>query len=149
MTAGFVARPVTQLPVGDKAEVPPKRPGRPGRPPTKSLEPQIGSLLTFINLIVMSLPPVQKDAMDQYEIVALAKALDQQAKASPRFRKYLEGLLGAGAGAGLLGVIMMIGMRRASRHGLMPNEMDALLGSLIQGASSVTPTGAPASAAGA
>jgi hypothetical protein len=130
MAQAFQARPITQVPI---AETPPRRSGR--RPPASkaSLETQIGSLLTFANFFVMSIGPIRNDALDQYEIVALAKALDQQAKTSPRFRRYLEAMLGAGAGASLVGLIVMIGARRAARHGVMPIETDALIGNLIQG----------------
>jgi len=90
-------------------------------------------MLTFANFFVMSIGPIRNDALDTYEIIALAKALDQQAKTSPRFRRYLEAMLGAGAGASLLGLVVMIGARRAARHGVMPIETDALIGELIQG----------------
>lgn len=138
----FVTKPITQVPI---AETPPKRPGGRTRAPrsTASLEVQIGSMLTMANFVVMSIAPIRNDALDQYEIVALAKAIDQQAKTSPRFRRYLEAMLGAGAGAGLVGLIVMIGARRAARHGVMPIETDALIGNLIQGSVKGAGTGAP------
>lgn len=149
-SAPFVSKPLTQVP--PNKEQPPKRKG-PGRPPTKSLEAQIGALIVMVNLTIQSIPPLRQDAMDVYEMEALAKAIDLQAKTSPRFRRYLEALLSAGSGAGLIGIMAMIGARRAARHGLMPAEVDALLGSMIQGATR-TPAmppaqGEPANAASA
>jgi hypothetical protein len=133
-------------------EVPPSRgPGRPrkdGSAPrrsARSLETEIGSLLVITNLFVMSFPPTRMDALDMYEISALAKGIDQQCKQSPRFRRYVEGLLGMGSGGALLGVVLMIGARRASRHGFLPPEVDAGLGSMIQTSVTHVPTEAPAS----
>lgn len=128
--------PASELP--PTQEVPPRRgPGRPrkdGSAPrrsTRSLETEIGSLLVMVNLFVMA-TPIRQDALDMYEISALAKGIDQQCKQSPRFRKYVEALLGAGSGGALMGVVIMIGARRASRHGLLPAEVDAGLGAMIQ-----------------
>ncbi len=125
--------PPTQEPIIQ--ETAPKR--GPGRPPTtrgpykKSLETQIGSMLVMMNLFVMA-TPLRSDALDMYEVSALAKAIDQQCKTSPRFRKYVEGALGVGSGGALAGMILMIGARRVSRHGMVPPEIDSLLGSMIQ-----------------
>lgn len=140
--APFVARPVTAVP---PRETPPRRGGsRPPQRPRASLETQIGSMLTAINLVLLSVPQTRNDAMDPYEITALAKAIDQQAKQSPRFRKYLEAMLAAGSGAGLAGVVVMIGARRLARHGVLQAEIDPLIGSLFEGSVKAMPsTGAP------
>ena len=135
--------PPLQAPI---VETPPKnrggRPRKDGLPPGsgparspgtggKSLETQIGSLLVMMNLFVMA-TPFRSDALDTYEIAALAKSIDQQCKQSPRFRKYVEAALGVGSGGALAGMVLMIGARRVSRHGMVPAEIDALLGSMIQ-----------------
>lgn len=134
--------PPTQEPIV-KETAPKRGPGRPRkdgmpmgsgpsiRPSKASLETQIGSLLVMMNLFVMA-TPLRSDALDMYEVSALAKAIDQQCKQSPRFRKYVEAALGVGSGGALAGMILMIGARRVARHGMVPAEIDALLGSMIQ-----------------
>lgn len=137
--AGFVqGRPVTQAPIDETAPkrgngVPPRR--GPGRPPgsVKSLETQIGATLTVINMMLLSVPRIRDDALDITEIQALAKSIDLQCKTSPRFRKYVETALAAGSGAGLLGVCIMIGARRAARHDIIPRDFDGAFGSLLAG----------------
>jgi hypothetical protein len=145
--AAFVSKPITQVPI---AETPPKRTGRPSgsrtradAPSKRNIEAQIGGMLMFANMIVMSIAPLRNDALDGAEIAALAKAIDAQAKASPRFRRYLDALLGAGAGAGLAGVVIMIATRRAARHGMVTAELDPLLGSLIAGSMGTAPSPTP------
>lgn len=141
--------PVTQLPGG---ETPPKR-GR-GRPrgsatradaPSKasraSLETRIGGMLLVCNSIVYFIPGAQKDALDPTEIAALAKAIDAECKQNARFRRYVEAALSAGSGGQLFGVLAIIGMRRASRHGLLPAELDAQFGVML--ATSLDKTPAP------
>lgn len=100
---------------------------------TRSLETQIGALLTTVNVVVMMVPPLAPDALDVAEITALAKAMDAQCKQSPRFRKYVEGMLAAGSGGQLLGVVAIIAARRASRHGMAPAEVDPMLGAMLAG----------------
>lgn len=100
---------------------------------SRSLETQIGALLTTVNVVVMMVPPIAPDALDVAEITALAKAMDAQCKQSPRFRKYVEGMLAAGSGGQLLGVVAIIAARRASRHGLAPAEIDPMLGGMLAG----------------
>lgn len=133
--------PPTQLPpdVGDTGEAQPRRRrGRPpgsktgsGAPSRRSLEPQIAATLMAMNLAVMVIPPVSRDALDEVEITALARALDAQAKQSPRFRRMLEGALAVTSGGQLLGVCMIIGARRAARHGVVPADMDRQLGNML------------------
>lgn len=108
-----------------------KNKGGPGRP-RKSLETQIGAMLTTANMIVWAIPPLQPDALDAAEIAALAKALDETARNNPKFRSYLEAALAVGSGGQLIGVVAMIGARRAARHGYLPTEMDGMIGSMLQ-----------------
>lgn len=148
-----MAPPVTKLP--NPNETPPKRgPGRPkgsktrerapSRPPrapsTTSLRIRIGGMLVFVNVFVQ-MSPLKGDALDVVEIEALAKAIDEQCKQSPRFRKYVEAMLSAGSGGQLLGVCLIIGARRASRHGALPADVDMALGGML--ASQAPTTGAP------
>lgn len=129
----------TQLPLDDEAApkrngATPKAPRQPSpRPSTRSLEVQIGATLTVINLMLISVPRIRDDALDGNEIQALAKAIDLQCKTSPRFKKYVEAMLSAGSGAGLLGVCLMIGARRAARHDMIPRDFDTAFGSLLAG----------------
>lgn len=144
--------PVTQLPTGETA---PKR-GR-GRPrgsatrpdapsrSAQSLETRIGGMLLLANSVVYFVPGLARDALDPTEIAALARAINDQCKQSARFRKYVEAALTAGSGGQLFGVLALIGLRRASRHGLMPPEIDAQLGAMLAGQVPQTPT-APAMA---
>lgn len=111
----------------------PRGSGGTARRSTRSLETQIGAMLTTVNVVMMMVPPLSKDALDVAEITALAKALDAQARQSPRFRKYLEAALAAGSGGQLVGVVAIIAARRASRHGLAPAEIDPMLGAMLAG----------------
>lgn len=142
---GFVqGRPVTQEPI----ETAPKRngaspraakPASTPRPSTRSLETQIGATLTVMNLMLLSVPRIREDALDMSEIQALAKSIDLQCKTSPRFRRYVEAALGAGSGAGLLGVLLLIGARRAARHDIIPRDFDGAFGSLLAGTANRQP----------
>jgi len=146
--------PVTQLP---GAETPPRR-GR-GRPrgsrtrvdaPSRasasraSLETRIGGMLLVCNSIVYLIPGAQKDALDPTEIAALAKAIDAEARQNARFRRYVEAALSAGSGGQLFGVLAIIGMRRASRHGLLPVELDGTFGALLAQSVPASPPPPPA-----
>lgn len=73
------------------------------------------------------------DELDDMEIAHLAKAIDAQAMRSPRFKKYVEMVLGAGAGFGILAIVGMIAGRRASRHGIIDPSLDAKLGAMLNG----------------
>lgn len=97
----------------------------------RSLKSEIASTLMTINLVLVMIPPLRQDQMDMVEIEALADALDEQARKSPKFRKALEGALAAGSGAGLIGVIVIIAGRRAARHGMIPTEADQMLGNML------------------
>lgn len=125
-------------PAQDAIETPPKRNAPKAAPSSrtssKSLKAEISGLLMTINLALMMIPPLSKDQMDMVEIEALADALDDQARRSPRFRKAIESALAMGSGGTLLGVVAIMGARRAARHGLIPGDaetVDQTLGNLL------------------
>jgi hypothetical protein len=128
--------PPTQLPP-DIKETPPKRTGtrrdtsRATAARRRSLKPQIAGALMMMNLALTVIPPLRRDVLDEVEINALAEALDEQARQSPRFRKYLEAALTATGGGQLVGILVIVGARRASRHGALPAEVDGQLGALL------------------
>lgn len=117
----------------------------------RSLKAELAAFLTLINQAVLMSPlgtrpmiatvdpsiPLEKlgDELDAAEIGALAAALDAQCSRSPRFRKYIEQMLGVGASGQLIGVIGIIAARRASRHGVAPPMLDAILGAQLAGVS--------------
>ena len=101
------------------------------RSTTRSLEPQIAATLMAFNFALYLVPPLAADRLDELEITALARAIDAQAKQSLRFRKMIEGALTVTSGGQLLGVAMIIGARRASRHGILPPEADGQLGAML------------------
>lgn len=125
--------------VQETGETPPK--GRsvpkaaPGRPSTRSLKTEISGLIMTLNVFIMMIPPVSKDALDMVEMDALADALDDQCKRSQKFRKAMESALSAGAGGTLFGIVAIIGARRAARHGVIggekSEEVDQMLGNLL------------------
>lgn len=110
----------------------------------RSLRPEIAALLTMVNAAIVLSPlgtrPVEAitdpnvipervgDELDAAEIDALAAAIDAQCRRSPRFRKYVESVLGAGSGGALVTVVGMIAARRAARHGILPPMLDPMLG---------------------
>lgn len=113
----------------------------------KSLAPEIGAFLSLVNGLVIVSPlgtrPVEAiadpnitpdrigDELDAAEITALASALDAQCRRSPRFRKYVESVLGAGSGGTLVTVIALIAARRAARHGMLPAHIDPMAGMIL------------------
>lgn len=115
----------------------------------KSLRPEIGALLTMANSVIVMSPlgtrPLEAmtdpnveptrvgDELDAGEISALASAIDAQCQRSPRFRKYVEAMLGAGSGGALITTLAMIATRRASRHGIAPPMLDPMLGMILNG----------------
>ena len=101
------------------------------RPSTRSLKAEIAAQLVMINFVLVMIPPLRQDQLDPVEIEALASSIDDQCKKSPRFRKAVEGALMAGSGAGLIGILAIIGARRAARHGYIPAEADQMLGNLL------------------
>jgi hypothetical protein len=116
----------------------PKRRGRPpgskntgGGRRKRSLKTEIGGTLTLLNMGVQ-LSPLSRDALDAIEINALAEGLDEEARKSPQFRKYLEYAIGVtGAGGNLYAVLAIIATRRAARHGYLPEVVDQQLGTLL------------------
>lgn len=134
-------------------ETAPKRgPGRPrgsrnsgasrGRP-RKSLKDQIGATLITFNLALWAIPPTRNDALDDKEIELLAEAIDNQAKISPTFRRYLEVALAATTGGQLISVVGIIAARRFARHEfLLPKDADEMLGKMI-GSVKIIPTEEP------
>lgn len=133
-------------------ETAPKRRGRPpgsrnsGAPrgrPRKSLKDQIGATLITFNLALWAVPPTRNDALDDKEIELLAEAIDNQAKISPTFRRYLEVALAATTGGQLISVVGIIAARRFARHEfLLPKEADDMLGKMI-GSVKIIPTEEP------
>lgn len=133
------------------------RPRTAGKPRTRraaprgprSLAPEIAGLLTLVNTVLIMSPlgtrPLEAmtdpnvipervgDELDDAEIAALAAAIDMQARRSPRFRKMIEGMLTAGAGGQLIGVLGIVAARRAARHGLAPAMLDPMLGGMLAG----------------
>jgi hypothetical protein len=136
----------------DPIPKPVKRPvGRPRKETTTppkpstikvSLEVQIAALLTSLNFIVL-LTPFRDDALDPAEITALAKAVDQQAKASPQFKSYVEFALKAGNSGQIVGVLVMISVRRAARHGYINKEFDGMVGAMFAVENASVPTMSP------
>ncbi len=150
MTTTLKAAPLQEppLPSPDVKPVENKRPpGRPkgsrtenrATPPkastnSRSLKTQIGGLLMTVNMGLMIVPSARVMALDTNEIDALATALEAQAKTSPRFKKYLDAALAATAGGQLMGVVAIIGARRAARLGLLGENgpmADQMLGGLL------------------
>ena len=97
-----------------------------GRPRSKiSLEAQLDGFVTLINMLVGAFKPGYE--LDPIEKVALVKALDQQCQTSPKFRKYIEKFLVGAGGINLVGVVLLIVVRRVARAELVPIPADAKL----------------------
>lgn len=149
-------RPPKMNPDGTRANPPrvaqprkPKRPRSAARPSTRKLKEEIAAFLTMVNSVVLMTPlgtkptmaafdpnvPVEKigDELDEYEISALAASIDRQCLRSPRFRKYVERMLGVGSGGTLIATVGIIAARRAARHGVIPNgeAVDFSLGMML------------------
>lgn len=123
--------PNVQQPI---AETPPKRTAAPKAAPRKTstnLKSEIGGMLVTANVVIAMLPPTRNDRLDSVEIEALADAIYEECMQSARFRKYVEAAVGMGSGLGLLGIVGIIGARRAARHGVIPAEADQELGNLL------------------
>jgi hypothetical protein len=120
----------------------PKRRGRPpgsgtgtrGRPRRKrDLTEQVQMYLHMLNMAFQFMPdPLRGDALDDMEIHALAVSLNAYAQANATAYKYLDSILvQGGASFNLLLTIGIIAGRRAARHGVIPEDMDAQLGGLL------------------
>lgn len=143
-----------QLPKPEAQQPTDTAPKRRGRPPgsknsststrsRKSLKDEIGGTLVMFNLALMAIPATRSDALDPKEVELLADAIDNQAKISPTFRKYLTVALSATSGGQLISVVAVIGARRLARHEiLLPKEADNMLGNMI-GAAKIVPAPEP------
>ena len=111
----------------------------PGRPRARNLETEIGGLLVTVNIPLMLIPALQRDALEPTEISALAKGIAQECDRNPRFRKFVEQALKVQGGTNLIGIVALIAGRRLVRHGVIPvpeemggqNGADTALGALI------------------
>lgn len=111
-----------------------------------SLEKEIGGLLVVVNMPLQMVPMLQKDALDQTEITALAKAIDQECQNSPTFRKYVEQALRVQGGTSLLFVVAAIAARRVVRHEVItiPEEvggnegLDLIIGQAIAASTQIS-----------
>lgn len=111
----------------------------------KSLYPEIAATLSMLNMVIVitplgSRPPSEAlpdgrlgDELDEAEIIMLAQSLDTQCQRSPRFRKQVERILGVGSAGTIITTIGMIAARRASRHGILPEMLDPMLGAVMAG----------------
>lgn len=116
----------------------------------KSLYPEIAATLSMVNMIVVMTPLGSRveyadpdtgaimpgrvgDELDVAEITMLAQSLDTQCQRSPRFRKQVERILGVGSAGTLITTLGMIAARRASRHGILPDMLDPMLGAVMAG----------------
>lgn len=108
--------------------------GRRGRPARKrSLEAEIGGYLSLLNMAFAFMPePLSGDALDDMEIQALAKALNDYAQQNATVYKYLSTVLVQGGSIGNLAMVaILIVGRRLSRHGLVSADVDARLGAML------------------
>lgn len=113
-----------------KAEKPkPQAPPRKSTP-KRNLENGLAQMLVMANL--MATPFLGSDAMDDAEILVLARAMNDQANKSPRFRKIVEGALTASGAGGLLGVVVIIGGRRLARHRVIEPAWDQRLEAMLR-----------------
>lgn len=135
-SAGIRPGPNLQsIPGNAEQEKAPKRRGRPPGSKNKtsraSLKTEIGGTLTLFNM-ALAMTPYRADALDSIEIEALADALNEQAKQSPTFYRYISWVVKTTSGSGsLFGVVAIIGARRMARHGFLPEQFDAQLGGLL------------------
>lgn len=82
---------------------------------TRSLRKEIDGFISFLNGIIFVIAPT--DALDSIELAALVKAIDEETKINPRFRRGIEALLKVTSGGSLWMVVSIIAARRAARHG--------------------------------
>lgn len=135
--------PAEQLPIENlTGETPPKRgPGRPrktsstrtssGQFGRRDLKSEVSGFLFTMNMALAMIPPLRVDVLDVVEIDALSTAIVEEAKRSARFAKMVDSMLKVTGGAGLFGIVFIIGARRAARHGILPPETDMQLGMLL------------------
>lgn len=109
---------------------PAAKPAAKPAPKRRNLEAELGQMLVMANL--MAAPFLGPDAMDDAEILVLARAMNDQANKSPRFRKIVEGALTASGSGGLLGVVVIIGGRRLARHRVIEPIWDQRLEAMLR-----------------
>lgn len=110
--------------------VPPRKKPEPKKSTaSRSMVNNIAALLIQTNLMLA--PLLKNDVMDDTEILALAKAVDDQAKKSPRFRKALVRMMEMSGGTGLVSISVIIIARRAARHGYLSPDWDQKLGAYL------------------
>jgi len=114
----------------DKIKPPPKSKTTTKRITTRSLETEIGALLVTGNLLLA--PIIRDDMLDDLEITALAKAIDQQSQRSPAFRRYLMRALETAGGANIVTILVVIAGRRMARHEIIDKNWDLRLRSYLQ-----------------
>ncbi len=95
-----------------------------------NLETRIAAQLISFNLL-FQLSPWASDALSVDEIQALAHALNSQAQASKRFKDALELALSVGSSGELISVVLLIAVRRAANHNLIPAEFAVMAGGLV------------------
>lgn len=111
-------------------DVAPRRP----RQSKINLEVRIGAFIAQVNIGVMIAAQfvpgmdAERDPLEPAEIIALAKALEAEARNHAQFRKYLERFLAVGSAGQLWLVVAIIAARRGARHGFLPEGLDAPLG---------------------
>lgn len=115
---------------------------------TGSLRVRIGGALAMLNMIALVIPATSRDALSPVEVDALAKGVDAQCQASPRFRRYVETALAASGASGLVGVIAMIAARRVARHGIVPEFIDGAIGAMMGDTDTPVAVAAPVAAPG-
>jgi hypothetical protein len=98
--------------------------------PRRNLEQELGQMLVMTNLFAA--PFIGNDALDDAEILVLARGMNEQAQKSPRFRRLIEGALGATGASGLIGVVVIIAARRAARHNMIEPAWDQRLEAMLR-----------------
>lgn len=128
--------PDRDKPKGRTAERKPRAGSKASR---RSLETEIGAMLIRLNMFVL-ITPFARDALDEHEIMALAKDINEQAQRSARFYRMVEIALNGTAGGGLPLTLGIVIGRRLARHNALPippdsgitqAQIDDALGSLI------------------
>lgn len=119
------------LPKFERPDAPPPDPDKPApgrkpaartsrsKAPRRSLETDIGAMLVRLNMFLL-ITPFARDALDEFEIMALAKDINAQAMKSDRFYRMVEAALNTTSGGGLPVTAAIIVGRRFARHNALP-----------------------------